>query len=281
MIKKSKEENHVHYDVFAQIEVCKKPITIYGDKTNLIFLVKDIIKWIGEDISYDLLLDSVEDSDRMIVKITDYNGRKHTAWAITEHGLYTILNLFPSGELDEQAFYETIHIYSKILEENPPKQQNITNNKRLYTMEELLNNPDFVISALSKLKEEQNKNKQLSVLLESKDDEISELKPKAEYYDKILSCKNAISISSIAKEYGKSALWLNNLLHKLKIQYKRDGVWILYSRYADRGYTCTKTFHHMDEFGIEHSSMHTYWTQSGRKFIYDILKKTGIEPIGI
>lgn len=37
----------------------------------------------------------------------------------------------------------------------------------------------------------------------------------------------------------------------------------------------------MDEFGIEHSSMHTYWTQSGRKFIYDILKKTGIEPIGI
>lgn len=66
MIKKSKEENHVHYDVFAQIEVCKKPITIYRDKTNLIFLVKDIIEWIGKDISYDLLLDSVEDSDRII-----------------------------------------------------------------------------------------------------------------------------------------------------------------------------------------------------------------------
>ena len=51
-----------------------------------------------------------------------------------------------------------------------------------------------------------------------KDQIIGELKPKADYVDKILQNKSLIKISSIAKDYGMSAQEMNKLLHELRIQ---------------------------------------------------------------
>lgn len=31
--------------------------------------------------------------------------------------------------------------------------------------------------------------------------------------------------------------------------------------------------------GIEHTNVHTYWTQKGRIFLYDLLKSDGIYPL--
>ena len=74
-----------------------------------------------------------------------------------------------------------------------------------------------------------------------KDQQISELKPKASYYDVVLNCPDLLSTTKIAKDYGKSAVWLNSYLHDKKIQYKQGGVWLLYQNYAQCGYTSTKT----------------------------------------
>jgi len=50
----------------------------------------------------------------------------------------------------------------------------------------------------------------------------------------------------------------------------------LYQGYADQGYTQSKT-HTIDD---EKSVMHTYWTQKGRLFLYDLLKnKRGLLPV--
>jgi len=97
---------------------------------------------------------------------------------------------------------------------------------------------------------------------------ISELKPKATYYDLILQNKSTVSITKIAKDYGMSGQALNNLLHELDIQFKQGECWLLYQRYADKGYTQSST-HVLDE---EKSVMHTKWTQKGRLFIYELLK---------
>jgi len=97
---------------------------------------------------------------------------------------------------------------------------------------------------------------------------ISELKPKATYYDLILQNKSTVSITKIAKDYGMSGQALNNLLHELDVQFKQGDCWLLYQRYADKGYTQSST-HVLDE---EKSVMHTKWTQKGRLFIYDLLK---------
>ena len=108
---------------------------------------------------------------------------------------------------------------------------------------------------------------------------IAELNPKASYYDVVLQTKDAISTSQIAKDYGKSAKWLNDLLHTLSVQFKQGGVWLLYDKYADKGYTRSRTHTYSGDDGLQHSKMHTYWTQKGRLFIYELLKSHGILPL--
>ena len=112
-----------------------------------------------------------------------------------------------------------------------------------------------------------------------KDQQISELKPKASYYDVVLNCPDLLSTTKIAKDYGKSAVWLNSYLHDKKIQYKQGGVWLLYQNYAQCGYTSTKTHNYNGDDGIQHAKVHTYWTQKGRLFIYETLKSDGILPL--
>lgn len=111
-----------------------------------------------------------------------------------------------------------------------------------------------------------------------KDQQISELQPKASYYDFVLQCKGILAIGIIAKDYGKSAQWLNKLLHELGVQYNQSGVWLLYSKYADKGYTQTKTHPFVRTDGTPDSGVQTYWTQKGRLFIYELLKNNGYLP---
>lgn len=112
-----------------------------------------------------------------------------------------------------------------------------------------------------------------------KDQQIAELQPKASYYDVVLACKYLISISAIAKDYGKSAIWLNNYLHEKGVEYKQGKLWLLYQKYAEMGYTNTKTHTYIGADGTQHSKVHTYWTQKGRLFIYSLLKVDGILPV--
>ena len=105
---------------------------------------------------------------------------------------------------------------------------------------------------------------------------IAELQPKASYYDLILQSKEAIAMTLIAKDYGMSAKTMNKILHELGVQYSLQGTWILYQKYAEQGYTQSKT-HPID---AGRSRMHTYWTQKGRLFLYELLKSgRGIFPL--
>ena len=104
---------------------------------------------------------------------------------------------------------------------------------------------------------------------------INELQPKASYYDLILQSKSLMSVSKIAKDFGKSAVWLNRKLEEKNVQYNQGGVWLLYQKYAEKGYTQSTT-HAIDD---EHSRLLTKWTQKGRLFIYELLKGDGILPL--
>lgn len=108
---------------------------------------------------------------------------------------------------------------------------------------------------------------------------LAEFSPKASYYDVVLQTPDVVSATQIVKDYGKSAIWLNNILHENKVQFKQGGVWLLYQKYADKGYTKSKTEVYNGSDGKQHSKIHTYWTQKGRLFIYDLLKGLGIYPL--
>lgn len=105
-------------------------------------------------------------------------------------------------------------------------------------------------------------------------DVIESQKPKLEYLDKILSCDDALLMTSIAFDYGLSAQALNKILAEERVQRNVRGQWILYSDYLGKGYTKTET----KEFGGK-PRVQTLWTQKGRMLIHEILTKREVKAI--
>ena len=128
-----------------------------------------------------------------------------------------------------------------------------------------------------KLLDEQNKKLELENTQQKQ--VIGELKPKADYTDIILKCKDTVTVTQISKDYGMSAKALNNILHDLKIQYKQSGQWFLYSKYQESGYTKSNTVTYTKNDGTQGCKMNTKWTQKGRLFLYNKLKEQNILPL--
>lgn len=144
-------------------------------------------------------------------------------------------------------------------------------------LEQAWNSPEAIMARALQFANRQLES--LTTQIAVKDQVIQELQPKATYYDLVLNCKDLLSTTKIAKDYGKSAVWLNNLLHELGIQFKQGGIWLLYQKHADKGYTSTKTHTYNKDDGTYGAKVHTYWTQNGRLFIYSLLKENGYLPL--
>lgn len=110
-------------------------------------------------------------------------------------------------------------------------------------------------------------------------DEITKLRQKANYVDKILQNKSLLYVTQIAKDYGMSGAAFNKLLHEHGIQYKLADQWLLYSNIASKGYVGSEIFNIEHSDGLEEIKMNTKWTQKGRLFLYEVLKSKGILPI--
>jgi len=151
-------------------------------------------------------------------------------------------------------------------------------------LEKKWNSPEQIMArALGIAQKELDKIRNQNFMLEEKvtvqNQQIAELQPKASYYDLVLNNEDLISTTVIAKDYGKSATWLNKYLNERGIQFKQGKIWLLYQKYAEQGYTSTKTHTYLGENGEQHTKVHTYWTQKGRLFIYDLMKSDGMLPL--
>lgn len=144
-------------------------------------------------------------------------------------------------------------------------------------VEKEYNNPDMVMKRALVIAD--NRIKALQLENKMQEQQIHELKPKADYTDKILQSKKLVTITQIAKDYGMSGRKMNSILHDLKVQYKQSNQWLLYSQHQDKGYTHSETTYIEKANGSEEAIMNTKWTQKGRLFLYELLKKNGIYPI--
>ena len=109
--------------------------------------------------------------------------------------------------------------------------------------------------------------------------ENQELKNDKNYLDLIMRSKALLTVSQIAQDYGMSGKALNKQLAQMGIQYSINGQWILYARYKDCGYVSSRSIDITRADGRPDVVLHTEWTQAGRKFLYEELKKQGIIPM--
>ena len=230
------------------------------------FVGKDVSEILGYSDTNKAIAMHVDDEDKLNDKTASSLGQRG-GWLINESGLYSLILSSKLPKAKEFKRWVTSEVLPSIRKHG------------LYATEELISNPDIAIAAFQALKEEREKNRKLTDTVAVQNQQIAELQPKASYYDVVLNCKDLLSITEIAKDYGKSAKWLNNYLHENKVQYKQGNIWLLYQNHAEKGYTNTKTQTFNGNDGNVHTKVHTYWTQKGRLFIYDLLKSKGIVPI--
>lgn len=230
------------------------------------FVGKDVAKILGYQNASKALADHVSKEDKLNNETLLSLGQRG-GWLINESGLYSLILSSKMPRAREFKHWVTSEILPSIRRHG------------LYAVDEVLANPDMLINALTALKEERAKTKVLEEQNAVQSQQIMELQPKASYYDLVLNCKDLVSVTTIAKDYGWSARKMNAYLHDLGVQYKQGSVWILYQKYAEMGYTSTKTHSHPGKDGDVHATVHTYWTQKGRLFIYSLLKENGILPM--
>lgn len=183
--------------------------------------------------------------------------------AVTEPGLYKLV--FRSNKDEAEQFTDWI------AEEVLPSIREHGVYATEKTIDRMINNPDFGIELLSQLKQERQEKQKLI-------GKINQLKPKADYTDKILNNKGLVTITQIAKDYGMSGRAMNDLLHELGVQYKQSGQWMLYADHQGEGYTHSQTIDITRSDGTPDVVMNTKWTQKGRLFLYDLLKEGGVLP---
>ena len=221
------------------------------------FVGKDVADVLGYSNPQKALRDHIDDEDKTVNESFSVNGTK--AILINESGLYSLIISSKMPNAKKFKRWVTNDVLPSIRQHDVYATDDF--------LSKTLEDPAWAISVLQRLKA-----KQQQVAMQQQ--VIAELKPKASYYDLILQNKSTMPISKIAKDYGMSGRKLNALLHELGVQYKMSKMWLLYQKHADKGYTQSKTYAINDE----NSAMHTYWTQKGRLFLYDLLKNDGILP---
>lgn len=206
------------------------------------FVGKDVAEALGYTNTRKAIGDHVHEDDKGVTKC-DTLGGKQDLTIINESGLYALI----FGSKLESAKRFKHWVTSEILPSIRKHGMYATDN----VIDKILNNPDFGIELLTKLKEER------------------EARVEAEKKNAILMHVNkTYTMTEIAKELGlKSAIELNKILAEKKIQYKVNGTWVMYSQYSNLGYEEIK----QEVLDSGRVVYHRRITQLGRAFILEVI----------
>lgn len=105
--------------------------------------------------------------------------------------------------------------------------------------------------------------------------ENKKMRPKVNYFNQQMHNPGLMTATEIAKEYGRSANWLNRYLSDHGVLYHKGKQWVMKQKYADKGYSSYDVWSNPDNKDVKNLLK---WTQRGKKFIYDFLAKDGILP---
>lgn len=218
-----------------------------------------------------MALSRLDDDEKALISIEGLSKGNDKGNIVNEPGLYNLVLGSRKPEAKEFKRWITHEVIPSIRKHGAYMTPD--------TIEKVLTDPDTIIKLATQLKFEQEQRKTLELENAYQKQQIGELQPKASYVDRILDNKGLVTITQIAKDYGMSGQAMNRKLHEMGIQYNQSGQWLLYSKYHSCGYTHSKTIQITRSDGRPDVTMETKWTQKGRLFLYEELKRIGIFPV--
>lgn len=159
------------------------------------FVGKDVAEILGYANTKDALASHVDIDDKTIIQRSEnatLGIPNRGLTVINESGLYSLILSSKLPIAKKFKRWVTSEVLPSIRKHG------------MYAIDDLIADPDLGIAALNALKAEREKNKKLKQSVAVQTQQISELTPKASYYDVVLNCKDLVSISTISKDYGWS-----------------------------------------------------------------------------
>lgn len=259
---------------------------------NPYFVGKDVAEILGYKNPNEAIQDHVDNEDKFLrssmgsemlklfssVKDIQNKFGRQDNWFINESGVYALVFSSKLPKAKEFKRWVTSEVLPAIRKHGAYMTEQ--------TVEKALTSPDFLIQLATNLKKEREarqeaeaKNFKLEHEVVGLNEKISELKPKADYVDRILKSTSLVTTTQIAKDYGMGAPTFNKKLKELKVQHNVGGQWVLTYKYQGKGYASSETIEVEKKDGSTKTVMHTKWTQKGRLFLHDLLKKHNILPM--
>ena len=254
--------------VFENNEFGKVRTVILNDEPW--FVGKDVATALGYADSFGALKKHVDTEDKQNCQNDSFESPRGMT-VINESGVYSLIISSKLSTAKKFKRWVTSEVLPSIRKHGAYMTED--------TIKKAMAEPDFIIKLATELKKEQEQNKQLTETCSQQQQIIGELKPKADYVDKILKSNSLVTITQIAKDYGMSGQGMNKVLHDLHIIYSCNKQWLLYSQHQAKGYTFSETVDIPREDGTTKVVMNTKWTQKGRLFLYETLKKRNLLPL--
>ena len=223
--------------------------TISNEQGDVMFCAKDVAEALGYNNTMKAVRDHVDEEDKLRERIV-LSGQNRQAIFINESGLYALIL---SSKLESARRFK--HWVTSEVLPSIRKQGGYMIARPDETDEEILARALQIMKAA----------------IESRDEVIAELLPRADYADEVLDSVSCITTTQLAKELGMTAQELNRRLCEMRIQYWQSGQYMLYAEYARQGFAKSRTRTHTVVDGTVLTEVYLVWTERGRDFIHRLL----------
>lgn len=234
------------------------------------FVGSEIAKILDYSNPHKAVRDHVDDEDKLTERIVQ-SGQTRNVIIINESGLYSLILKSKKPEAKRFKRWVTSEVLPTIRKHGAYMTQE--------TIEKALLSPETLIKLATEIKEEREAKQREHEGRLIAEQQVQELKPKADYCDTILQNPGLVTITQISKDYGMSGQKMNALLHELGVQYKQGTTWLLYAKHQAKGWTQSETSLITTKDGVQKTVFNTKWTQKGRLGLYELLKGHDVLPM--
>lgn len=265
-----------------EIQIFNNPqfgeIRILADEANEpLFCLADLCAALGIS-NHRNVKARLDKDDVRLMDTTDALGRIQQVIYVTECGMYDVILRSDAKKAKPFRKWVTSEVLPTIRKHGGYLATNADDTPEMIMARAVLVAQATIEKQNKQIEEQQKLLLAQGEQIAEKDKAIAELHERTCYLDQILQSKSTVTTTQIAQDYGMSAKKFNIELHNFKIQRKVGGQWILYAPYNTMGYV------HSETFIPENSAtgkviMISRWTQKGRLFLYEILKKNNVLPL--